>query len=108
MTHTINTITVSMPAGLEKYIRVFGNASDPHFCGKDVYEILEIKDFKDSLQKTVKENHKKELKTLLEEESNGPIYSIKDFKDTIFNPTTQEDHYFLLQVMFLVLFYGSL
>jgi hypothetical protein len=31
MTHIINTITVSMPAWLEKYIHVFGNASDPHF-----------------------------------------------------------------------------
>ena len=69
----INTITVVTEDGKEKTIRVFGHPSDPHFCGKDICEILEIKDVKDTLFSLVSNDHKTELKNLLIYLNNDPI-----------------------------------
>ena len=66
-------ITIVNTSGKEKTIRVFGHPSDPHFCGKDICEIMEIKDIKDSLFSLVSTDHKMELKNLLKELNNGPI-----------------------------------
>jgi prophage antirepressor-like protein len=43
--------------GSEKTVRVFGTHSDPHFSGKDICDIMDIKDSKDVLFSTVKETH---------------------------------------------------
>lgn len=45
----------------------------PTFFGKDVCEIMDIKDIKDSLQNLVSEDHKKELKNLLKEQNNAIV-----------------------------------
>jgi prophage antirepressor-like protein len=67
-----NTISLIDADGNERHVRVFGNASDPHFCGKDICQIMEIENHKDALQKMVNEFHKKELKNLLKEQNEGP------------------------------------
>jgi prophage antirepressor-like protein len=69
----IHYITVVTEDNTERYIRVFGKSSDPHFCGRDICDIMEFENPKDALQKLVKPDHKKELKNLLKEESNGVI-----------------------------------
>ena len=71
--NTKNTISLVDADGNECRVRVFGNASDPHFCGKHICQILDIKDFKQAIQDMVNEPHKKELKILLEEQNNGLI-----------------------------------
>ena len=73
MSTTTNTNYISLTDadGNERRVRVFGTVFDPHFSGKDICEILDIKDIKDTLQKVVKEFHKKELKILLQENNNG-------------------------------------
>ena len=73
MTTVTSFITITNESGIEKNIRVFGNASNPYFCGKDICEIMDIKDFKDTLQSLVKTNHKTDLKSLLEKENKGLI-----------------------------------
>ena len=70
---TTTTVTVTIQDGQEKIIRVFGHPSDPHFCGKDICEIMELENIKDSLQKMVSEDHKTTLKNLLEEQNNTVI-----------------------------------
>ena len=57
--------------GKECHIRVFGTVQNPYFSGKDICEIMEIKDIKDTIQELVKKDHKKELKMLLQEQNNG-------------------------------------
>ena len=69
--NTKNTISLVDADGNERHVRVFGNASDPHFCGKEVCQILELENHKKAIFDNVKNNHKKELKILLEEQNNG-------------------------------------
>ena len=57
---------------VENYkIRVVGSIYDPHFVGKDVCEILGFENHKKALLDNVRSDHKKELKTLIEEEIKG-------------------------------------
>ena len=60
----------------ERRIRVFGSSFNPHFCGKDICEILGITDFKKVIQNHVNPNHKKDLKDLVEEETYGQIVPV--------------------------------
>ena len=60
----------------EKSIRVFGSSYNPYFCGKDICEILGYSNFKDTIQKGVKDIHKKELKNLLKEENYGDLVPV--------------------------------
>jgi prophage antirepressor-like protein len=73
-TYTVtNThFSVKLDDGSEKTVRVFGTHSDPHFSGKDICDIMDIKDSKDVLFSTVKETHKTNLKKLLEDLNNAP------------------------------------
>lgn len=48
----------------DKYLRVFGNASDPYFCAIDICEILNITDFEFALCNMVHQNHITEVKSL--------------------------------------------
>jgi prophage antirepressor-like protein len=48
-----NTISLIDADGNERHVRVFGNASDPHFSGKDICQIMDIKDFKQAIQDMV-------------------------------------------------------
>ena len=66
-------ITIVNTSGKEKTIRVFGHQSDPHFCGKDICEIMEIENPKKAIFDNVEDDHKMELKNLLTELNNGPI-----------------------------------
>lgn len=50
----------------ERRVRVFGPLADPHFCARDLCEIMEIRDIKDTLQNSVSNTNKKELKRLLQ------------------------------------------
>ena len=55
----------------DKCIRVFGNVFEIRFCGRDICEILGIRDFKDAIQKMVPSDQKTELKNFLGELKNG-------------------------------------
>ncbi|MGL5961107.1 MAG: BRO family protein, partial [Cetobacterium sp.] len=50
----------------EKKAKIVGTFKQPYFCGRDVCEILEYKNVPDALFKHVKQEHKKDLKTLSE------------------------------------------
>ena len=71
-----NFIQVVVNETEERHIRVFGSSFNPYFCGKDICEILGYSNFKDTLQKGVNPNHKKDLKVLLEEETYGLLVPI--------------------------------
>ena len=73
MTTVTSFITITTESGIEKNIRIFGNASNPYFCGKDICEIMELENIKVALQNLVKTNHKTDLKSLLEKENKGII-----------------------------------
>ena len=73
MTTVTSFITIITESGIEKSIRVFGNASNPYFCGKDICEIMDIKDFKQIMRDSVKNDHKTNLKSLLEKENKSLI-----------------------------------
>ena len=72
-TNTNNTISLTDADGNEHHVRVFGNASDPHFCSKDICQIMELENHKKAIFDNVKNNHKTELKILFEEPNNGLI-----------------------------------
>jgi prophage antirepressor-like protein len=72
ITVTNSHFSVKLDDGSEKTVRVFGTHSDPHFSGKDICDIMDIKDSKDVLFSTVKETHKTNLKKLLEDLNNAP------------------------------------
>jgi prophage antirepressor-like protein len=59
-----STITVVTDNNKEYTIRVCGTVSDPYFFGKDVCEIMELEK---AVFDNVSDDHKKELKILLEE-----------------------------------------
>ncbi|AHL67617.1 BRO-like protein [Chloriridovirus anopheles1] len=66
-------VTVSLEDGQTQTIRVAGTPADPHFFGKDICDILQLENPKDAIQKLVSNKHKKELKSLLEEQNKGVI-----------------------------------
>jgi len=66
-----DSIQVMLDDGTAKRIRVVGSIYDPHFFGKDVCDIMEVENHKDTLQKLVPENHKSTIKDLIEREVNG-------------------------------------
>ena len=61
---TESTITVVTDDNKEYTIRVCGTASDPYFFGKDVCEVMELKNHKKAIFDNVSDDHKKELKNL--------------------------------------------
>jgi prophage antirepressor-like protein len=68
-----STIIVVTDDNKEYTIRVCGTASDPYFFGKDVCEIMDIRDYKQALRDLVSEDHKSSLKNILEEENNALV-----------------------------------
>lgn len=48
----------------QKSVRIFGTNEDPWFCGKDVCEILEYANYRQSLYDNVEDDNKKSLKDL--------------------------------------------
>ena len=52
------TITIG---GKEHQIKLSGTIDDPYFCGKDICDILDYKDFKCALKKNVPSKYKKKL-----------------------------------------------
>jgi len=75
-TNFIQVITNDETEQKEHRIRVFGSSFNPHFCGKDICEILGITDFKKVIQNHVNPNHKKDLKDLIEEENYGQLIPV--------------------------------
>ena len=71
-----NYIQVVINETEQQSIRVFGSSFNPHFCGKDICEILGLTDFKKVIQNHVNPNHKKDLKDLVEEEIYGQIVPV--------------------------------
>lgn len=70
-----NYISLVDAGGNERRVRVFGNASDPHFCGKDICDIMDIENHKDVISKIISDNDKIELKNLIKKENKGTIPS---------------------------------
>ena len=60
--YTQDSILVTLDDGSEHRIRVAGSVYDPHFFGKDVCQIMEIKDFKQAIQDLVLEHQKQHSK----------------------------------------------
>ncbi|MGL5357024.1 MAG: BRO-N domain-containing protein [Cetobacterium sp.] len=60
-------VTVDVGEKKNQKIKIVGTYENPYFCGRDVCEILEYKDIKQSLREHVKEKHKKELRMLSNE-----------------------------------------
>jgi prophage antirepressor-like protein len=70
-TVTNSHFTVKLEDGSEKTVRVFGTHSDPHFCGKDICDIMDITDSKQILRDMVQPTHKIDLKKLFEDLNNA-------------------------------------
>jgi len=68
-----DSIQVMLDDGTFKRIRVVGSIYDPHFFGKDVCDIMEVTDYKQSIQDTVQEHQKSTLKDLIKKEVNGAL-----------------------------------
>ena len=59
-----NYMTVTI-GGREHQINLCGTVYNPYFCGKEVCEVLGYADLKKTILTQVKDDHKKDLKTIL-------------------------------------------